>query len=214
MKDYTLHKVLIDNGSSLNVMPLSILMRLPMDRSYMKHTHTVVRAFDNTRREVTEEIEIEMQIGPCTFNVEFQVIDISPSYNCLLGRPWIHIVGAVPSILHQKIKFIIERQLVFIAAKEDMIAATSSRTPYVEADEKAMECSFRSLEFVNAMYVGEGAKVPVLKLLENTHSGIRQVLGKRARVEKGLGKRLQVMLRLIVVIQKRDRFDLGYKLDK
>ena len=79
----------------------------------------------------------------------------SSSYNCLLKRPWIHIVGAVPSTLHQIIKFVIEGQLVGIAAEEDMIAATSSRAPYVETDEKAMECSFRSLEFVNAMYKGE-----------------------------------------------------------
>ena len=70
---------MIDNGSSLNVMPLSTLMRLPMDRSYMKHSKTVVRAFDSTRRKVIGEIEIEMQIGPYTFNVEFQVMDISPS---------------------------------------------------------------------------------------------------------------------------------------
>ena len=100
VKDYTLPKVLIDNGSSLNVMPLSTLMRLPVDRSYMKHTHTVVKAFDGTRREVTGEIKIEVQIGSCTFNVEFQVIDISPSYNCLLGRPWIHIARAIPFTLH------------------------------------------------------------------------------------------------------------------
>ena len=31
VKNYTLPKVLIDNGSSLNVMPLSTLMRLPVD---------------------------------------------------------------------------------------------------------------------------------------------------------------------------------------
>ena len=45
-----------------------------------------------------------------------------------------------------------------------MIAAASLGAPYVEADEKAMECSFKSLEFVNAMYVGEGAKVLMPKL--------------------------------------------------
>ena len=73
VKNFTLPKVLIDNGSSLNVMPLSTI-----------HSKTIVRAFDDTRREVTGEIEIEMQIGPCTFNVEFQVMDISPSYNCFL----------------------------------------------------------------------------------------------------------------------------------
>ena len=43
VKDCTLPKVLIDNGSSLNVMPLSTMMRLSVDRSYMKHTKTVVR---------------------------------------------------------------------------------------------------------------------------------------------------------------------------
>ena len=59
-----------------------------------------------------------------------------------------------------------------------MIAATLLGAPYVETNEKAMECSFRSLEFVNAMYVGEKAKIPVPKLSEITHSGIRQVVGK------------------------------------
>ena len=66
----------------------------------MRHTKIMVRAFDGTRREVIGEIEIETQIGPCTFTVEFQVMDISSSYNCLLGRLWIHIVGAIPSTLH------------------------------------------------------------------------------------------------------------------
>ena len=49
VKDCTLPKVLIDNGSFLNVMPLSTLMRLLVDRSYMKNTYTVVRAFNDTR---------------------------------------------------------------------------------------------------------------------------------------------------------------------
>ena len=61
-----------------------------------------------------------------------------------------------------------------------MIVATSLGTPYVEIDEKAMECFFRSLEFVNTMYVGEGVKVLVLKLSKIIHSGIRQVHGKGA----------------------------------
>ena len=89
VKDCTLPKVLINNEASLNVMHLSTLMRLSVDRSYMKHIKIVVRAFDGTRREVIGEIGIEVQVGPRTFNIEFQVMDISPSYNCLLGRPWI-----------------------------------------------------------------------------------------------------------------------------
>ena len=81
---------------------------------------------------MTGKNEIEMQIGPCTFTVEFQVMDISPSFNCLLGRPWIHITGIVLSTLHQKIKFVTEGQLVCIAIEEDMIAVASSGAPYVK----------------------------------------------------------------------------------
>ena len=77
-----------------------------------------------------------------------------------------------------------------------------------------MECSFRSLEFVNAIYVEERAKVLMPKLSETTHSGIKQVPGKGARVGKDLGQKLQGMLRLIAVIQKKDRFGLGYKLNR
>ena len=98
-------------------------------------------------------------------------MDISPSYNCLIERPWIHIAGAVPSTLHQKIKFVTEGQLVCVSTEEDMIVATSSGASYVEIDEKAIECSFRSLEFVNAMYVGERTKVLMPKLSGITHSG-------------------------------------------
>ena len=66
-----------------------------------------------------------------------------------------------------------------------MIAATSSRAPYVEADEKALECSFRSLEFVKAMYVKEGAKIPMPKLSKVTYLGIKHV-PDRKRIEEAI----------------------------
>ena len=42
-----------------------------------------------------------------------------------------------------------------------------------DQDEKALECFFRSLEFVTAMYMGEGLKVLVPKLSDTTHAGIK-----------------------------------------
>ena len=85
VKDCTLPKVLIDNGSSLNVMPLSTLIRLPMDRSYMKHSKTVVRAFDGTRQEVTGEIEIKMQIAGA----------VPPAHSTLSSRSWIYLLPTI-----------------------------------------------------------------------------------------------------------------------
>ena len=83
-----------------------------------------------------------------------------------------------------------EGQLVFVAVEEDMIVVTSSWAPYMGMDEKEMECSFRSLEFVNAMYIREGSKVPMPKPFEITHLGLKQVVSKGAQAGKGLGKKL------------------------
>ena len=37
----------------------------------------------------------------------FQVVDIKPSFNLLLGQPWLHDLKAIPSSLHQKLKAIV-----------------------------------------------------------------------------------------------------------
>ena len=83
---HVIPRALFDNGSSLNVMPMSTLSRLSIDLSDMKKSQMVVRAFDGTKREVLENIKLLIQVGPCTFDSEFIVMDINPSYNFLLGR--------------------------------------------------------------------------------------------------------------------------------
>ncbi|XP_040967134.1 uncharacterized protein [Gossypium hirsutum] len=141
-KGYTLPGVLIDNGFALNVLPLSTLSRLPMDSSHIKTCQNVVGAFDGTERKVMGRIEVPLLIGLNTYEVDFLVMDIKPSYNCLLGRPWIHSAGAVPSALHQKLKLVTEGRLVTINAEEDIIAAITSDAPYLEANDEAIECYF------------------------------------------------------------------------
>ncbi|KAL4302206.1 hypothetical protein GQ457_10G004520 [Hibiscus cannabinus] len=212
-KGYTLPGVLIDNGSALNVLPLSTLNRLPVDSSHMKTCHNLVRAFDGTERSVMGRMEIQLQIGPTLYDVDFLVMDIKPTYNCLLGRPWIHSAGAVPSSLHQKLKYISDGRLITVSAEEDIIASISSDAPYVGVDEDAVECSFRSLEFVNATFIAEGSRIPVPKLSKTTRMGIKLTVGKGARVGRGLGKYLQGRVNAPVLASKQDRFGLGYKPD-
>ncbi|XP_028242244.1 uncharacterized protein LOC114420585 [Glycine soja] len=128
--DHIVAKVLIDNGSSLNVMPKSTLEKLPFNVSHLKPSSMVVRAFDGTRREVRGEIDLPVQIGPHTCQVTFQIMDINPPYSCLLGRPWIHSVGVVPSTLHQKLKFVVEGHLVIVSGEEDILVSCPSSMPY------------------------------------------------------------------------------------
>ncbi|XP_040945825.1 uncharacterized protein [Gossypium hirsutum] len=170
--------VLIDNGSALNVLPLFTLNRLPIDSSHIKTCQNMVRAFDGTERKVMGRIEIPLLIDPTVYEVDFIVIDIKPSYNCLLGRPWIHSAGAVPLSLHQKLKLVSEGRLVTINAEEDIIAAVSNEIPYVETNDESVECSFQYLEFVNATFVPEGSKILVPKLSKTTEMCLKLFLGK------------------------------------
>ena len=64
--DHIMAKVLINNGSSLNVMPKSTLEKLPFNASHLRPSSMVVWAFDGSRREVRREIDLPVQIGPHT----------------------------------------------------------------------------------------------------------------------------------------------------
>ncbi|XP_052486354.1 uncharacterized protein LOC128041074 [Gossypium raimondii] len=213
-KGYTLPGVLIDNGSILNVLPLSTLNRLPIDNLHMKTCLNIVREFDGTERKVMGRIKIPLLIGPIVYEVDFLVMDIKPSYNCLLERPWIHSTGVVPLSLHQKLKLVSEGRLVTINTEEDIIAAVSNEAPYVETNDKSMECSFRSLEFVNATFVPEGSKIMVPKISKTTEMGLQLLVGKGALPRRGLGKYLQGKIKVPVLKKKQDNFGLGYKPDR
>ena len=113
-------RVLIDNGSALNVCPMPTLERLNVDTSLIHPTTMIIRAFDGTLQEVQEEIELAIGIGPLFFMVKFQVIKVDSPYNMLLGRPWLHAVGAISSTLHRRLKFSYEDLLITIMAKEPL----------------------------------------------------------------------------------------------
>ncbi|KAF1855168.1 hypothetical protein Lal_00035544 [Lupinus albus] len=89
-------------------------------------------------------------------------MDINPSFSCLLGRPWIHSAGAIPSSLHQKVKFITGGRLITVMGEEDTLVSQLSDAPYVEADSEALEASFRALEIANASSIEKGPQCLIL----------------------------------------------------
>ncbi|RVW60292.1 hypothetical protein CK203_084074 [Vitis vinifera] len=127
--------VLLDNGSALNVCPLATAIALGYVPSDFGPSTQTVRAYDSTRREVMGTLEIELLIGPTTFIAVFQVLRIPTSFNMLLGRPWIHKAGAIPSFLHQKVKFIHDGQVVVVLAMGDMFITTEPMLEISYADD-------------------------------------------------------------------------------
>ncbi|XP_073261648.1 uncharacterized protein [Populus alba] len=134
-KDCLIGKVLVDNGSALNVLPKHILKEMPIDASHIKPSTMVVRAYDGSPRPVMGILEVELYVGPQMFLITFQVMDIHPSYSMLLGRPWIHAAGAVTSSLHQCLKYIMNGMLVTVKAEETISMIKNVAIPFIEAED-------------------------------------------------------------------------------
>ena len=75
--------------------------------------------------------------------------------------------GAVPSTLHQKVKFVVEESLIMVVAEEDMVVTTIVTTPYLEVKEDATEYSFRSFEISIAINTEDESEALVLHLSQN-----------------------------------------------
>ncbi|XP_058762701.1 uncharacterized protein LOC131636072, partial [Vicia villosa] len=146
-----LSRVLIDTGSSLNVMPKATLDKIDLEGLVIRPSRLVVKAFDGSQSPVFGEVDLPVVIGPHTFCINFQVMEIEPAYTCLLGRPWIHAAGAVTSTLHQKVKFVDGNSIVTVSGEEDIFVSNLDSYRYIEAGEKALETSFQALEIATAV---------------------------------------------------------------
>ena len=126
-----------------------MLKEMPIDESHMKPSTMLARAYDGSPRQVVGTIEVELYIGPHLFLVTLQVMDIHPSYSILLGRPWIHIAGAVTSSLHQCIKYIANGMLVTVKAEETISMIKNVAVPFIETED-CKDGNIHAFEVVNA----------------------------------------------------------------
>ena len=53
--------------------------------------------------------------------VAFIVVALFSPYMAILGRPWIHMIGAVPSTLHVKIKFSTKQGIVVVKGSQQAV---------------------------------------------------------------------------------------------
>ncbi|XP_048613309.1 uncharacterized protein LOC125587173 [Brassica napus] len=61
--------------------------------------------FSGEAKQTVGEITLPVYAEGINMSTKFLVVDCDSSYNMILGRPWIHGMGAVPLTLHQMVKF-------------------------------------------------------------------------------------------------------------
>lgn len=120
----------------------------------------IVGAFNGATSELVGDIHIDLEIGPYVFHVLFQIMDIKPVYSMLLGRSWIHSVGAIPSLLHQKIKYMIDGKLITIHEEESLLVTKNPLVLYIDANEDTIETPFHAFEIAMASYMPKISNIP------------------------------------------------------
>jgi hypothetical protein len=102
--NHLVRRILIDNGSSVNIIKLDTLERMGIPKEEIAGTSTILVGFSGEIKNTVGEIKLPVYVEGANSIQKFCVVDSLPGCNIILGRPWIHDLKAVPSTYHQCIK--------------------------------------------------------------------------------------------------------------
>ncbi|XP_056857014.1 uncharacterized protein LOC108833887, partial [Raphanus sativus] len=98
-------RILVDNGSSSNIIFYSAFADLGLEPTALTRKATPLVGFSGEVKQTLGEVLLPVYAEGVNQATKFLVVDCPSSYKVILGRPWIHDMGAVPSTLHQLVKF-------------------------------------------------------------------------------------------------------------
>ncbi|KAJ8615256.1 hypothetical protein MRB53_034628 [Persea americana] len=100
-----MNRIMLDCGSTVNLIPLKKLLSLGKTVYDLESSNLVITGFNQSSQQALGTIMLKLTVGDLTTKGVFHVIDALTSYNVLLGRPWLHENGIIPSTLHQCFKY-------------------------------------------------------------------------------------------------------------
>ncbi|KAF3515417.1 hypothetical protein F2Q69_00006889 [Brassica cretica] len=98
-------RILVDNGSSGTIIFLAAYKDLGLEESALTRRITPLIGFSGEVKQTAGEVTLPVYAEGIKMSTKFLVFDCDSSYNMFLGWPWIHGMGAIPSTLHQMVKF-------------------------------------------------------------------------------------------------------------
>ncbi|CAL2227449.1 unnamed protein product [Prunus armeniaca] len=115
----TINRILLDCGSAVNLIPLKTLHAIGMSTRQLSPSMLTIQGFNQLGQKAMGSIALQMEIGDLYSDALFHVIDADTSYNVLLGRPWLHTYGVVPSTLYQCFKYLVNGEVKSVSADMD-----------------------------------------------------------------------------------------------
>jgi len=104
----TVHRVLVDQGSSADVMFWPTFEKLQLSPDQQRPYGGCLYGFAGDQVEVRGYIELRTTftdgLASLTEKIRYLIVNAPSAYNILLGRPTLNRTGAVPSTRHKKVK--------------------------------------------------------------------------------------------------------------
>lgn len=102
---FLVKRVMVDQGNGADVMYLDLLKGLGLKNWDLSKYDTPLVGFDGRMVAIEGQISLPINMEGKEVMVTFIAVNSFSPYTEILGRPWIHTMGAVPSTLHVKVKF-------------------------------------------------------------------------------------------------------------
>ena len=117
---YDVKRVMIDHGSAAEIMYLDLFKGLGLKPEDLTTYNSPLVSFEGKMVVPKGQIRLPVQTGSDVVEVDFIVVDAFSPYTAIMGRPWLHSLGAVSSTFHQKVKYPSGGQVLEIVGSQSM----------------------------------------------------------------------------------------------
>ena len=105
---YDVKRVMVDQGSAAEIMYPDLFKGLGLKPKDLRTYNSPLVSFEGKMVVFKGQIRLPVQTGSDVVEVNFIVVDAFSPYTAIMGRPWLHSLGAVSSTLHQKVSTLLE----------------------------------------------------------------------------------------------------------
>ena len=134
---FLVKRVMVDQGSGADVMYLDLFKGLGLKNQDLSKYDTPLVGFDSRMVALEGQISLLVNMEGKEVMVTFIAVNLFSPYTAILGRPWIHAMGAVPSTLLVKVKFPTELGVAMVrgsqqVARQCLVAAVNKKNERTE----------------------------------------------------------------------------------
>ena len=113
--------VMIDQDSAAKIMYPDLYKGLGLKPENLTTYSSPLVSFKGKMVVPKGQIRLPVQVGIDVVEVDFIVVDAFSPYTAIMGKPWLHTLGAVSSTLHQKVKYPSRDQVLEIVGSQSMV---------------------------------------------------------------------------------------------